>query len=250
MDFESASSRAAYRETRLVRGSSVSTGKVGRGVLITLFFFLFLVQKRKQMIIAKMKKNKKTRRRKGLVKLHIVASPPFSGGRSVIWYNYPLRKKATTTAATLASLSLSLSLFNCNSDLPLVNNSSHQSIVLLSFSHPCSLEANQAKPSHICVHQLCFDSFLFYFFFSLKKKKNQRSKYDSSHSHYTYSSVKLYRLFLCLAQRQRVASTNGLCSCVFLLLPPLSCLILCNELLKCTSGEAETAVWLSPLLSS
>ena len=38
MKLEPASSRTAYRETRLVRGSSVVTGKVGRVVSINLLF--------------------------------------------------------------------------------------------------------------------------------------------------------------------------------------------------------------------
>ena len=39
MKFEPASSRTSYRKTRLVRGSSVVTGKVGRVVSIDLLFF-------------------------------------------------------------------------------------------------------------------------------------------------------------------------------------------------------------------
>ena len=52
-DFESTSSRASYRETMLDRGSSVSTGKVGRVVLIVLLYFFCFQQK---MIITTRKK--------------------------------------------------------------------------------------------------------------------------------------------------------------------------------------------------
>ena len=42
MKLEPASSRTAYRETRLVRGSSVVTGKVGRGVSINLLIYIYI----------------------------------------------------------------------------------------------------------------------------------------------------------------------------------------------------------------
>ena len=63
------------------------------------------------------------------------------------------------------------------------------------------------------------------------------------------ASTKLFRnMFLCLAQRQRAASTNGFCSCFFFFF--FFFLFRCSEFMKCTSRETETAVWLSPLLSS
>ena len=55
MKLEPASSRAAYRETRLVRGSSVSAGKVGRDVLITLLYFVLFSKKKKTMTVTRKK---------------------------------------------------------------------------------------------------------------------------------------------------------------------------------------------------
>ena len=55
MKLEPASSRTAYRETRLVRGSSVVTGKVGRVVSIDLLFFIKKKAEQQMMMATKKK---------------------------------------------------------------------------------------------------------------------------------------------------------------------------------------------------